>query len=184
MDDDDTSENRGRRHRGTAGLPRAVSVSVKKSRPNILDVRDSEATIEQFDRPRTRGDCEPGGPHAMRPCPFVSCKHHLYLDVSIDTGTLKLNFPDLQPWELQKSCALDIADESGHTLEEVGAIMRLTRERARQIEVKALVKMKLLDPAATGSHDYNHPDPEKVRREFAAKASRKRRVPYRRRLVG
>jgi hypothetical protein len=80
----------------------------------------------------------------MRPCPFVSCKHHLYLDVSARTGAIKLNFPDLEVWEMTESCALDVADRAGATLEEVGAIMNLTRERIRQVEVKALAKLEAL----------------------------------------
>jgi hypothetical protein len=81
----------------------------------------------------------------IRPCPFVSCKHHLYLDVSSRTGAIKLNFPDLEVWEMNETCALDIADRGGTTLEEVGAIMNLTRERIRQVEVKALAKLDALE---------------------------------------
>src|SRR5690606_23138821 len=77
-----------------------------------------------------------------RPCPYISCKHHLYVDVSPRTGAIKLNFPDLEVWELAESCALDIADRGGTTLEDVGAIMNLTRERIRQVEVKALAKLE------------------------------------------
>jgi hypothetical protein len=80
----------------------------------------------------------------MRPCPFVSCQHHLYLDVSARTGAIKLNFPDLEVWEMTESCALDVADRGGTTLEEVGAIMNLTRERIRQVEVKGLAKLAAL----------------------------------------
>ena len=29
-----------------------------------------------------------------RPCPWVACKHHLYLDVNPETGSIKMNFPD------------------------------------------------------------------------------------------
>src|SRR4029453_4176140 len=81
---------------------------------------------------------------AMRPCPYVSCKHHLYVDVSPRTGAIKLNFPDLEVWEMAESCALDIADRGGTTLEDVGAIMNLTRERIRQGEVKAPAKLEAL----------------------------------------
>jgi hypothetical protein len=42
---------------------------------------------------------------------------------------------------MSETCALDIADRGGTTLEEVGAIMNLTRERIRQVEVKGLAKM-------------------------------------------
>jgi hypothetical protein len=66
------------------------------------------------------------------------------VDVSPRTGAIKLNFPDLEVWELTESCALDIADHGGTTLEDVGAIMNLTRERIRQVEVKALAKLEAL----------------------------------------
>jgi len=61
----------------------------------------------------------------------------LYLDVNERTGSIKLNFPDLEVWELPETCALDIADRGGITLEEVGEIMNLTRERIRQLETAA-----------------------------------------------
>lgn len=73
-----------------------------------------------------------------RPCPYAGCQYHLYLDVSLDTGSIKLNFPDLEVWEMGESCALDIADRGGMTLEDVGQIMNLTRERIRQLEVMVL----------------------------------------------
>lgn len=91
---------------------------------------------EDAERPATRGECA-GGP---RPCPFVSCEHHLYLDVSA-AGGIKLNFPDLAPEELTESCALDVADRGGLPLEAVGAVLRITRERIRQIEEAACRKL-------------------------------------------
>jgi hypothetical protein len=66
------------------------------------------------------------------------------LDVSARTGAIKLNFPDLEVWEMNETCALDVADRGGATLEEVGAIMNLTRERIRQVEVKGLAKLQAL----------------------------------------
>ena len=104
----------------------------------ILSEED-ERTLEEAARPATREDCLNG----PRPCPFVGCKHHLYLDVSRH-GSIKVNFPDLEPWELAESCALDVADRGGLTLDEVGVVMNLTRERIRQVEVKALAKMEAL----------------------------------------
>ncbi|MBN1209346.1 MAG: DNA-binding protein [Myxococcaceae bacterium] len=89
-------------------------------------------------RPRTRADCVNGG----RPCLFVSCKHNLYLDVNPETGSIKLNFPDKEIWELEHTCALDVAEKGGITLEEVGEIMNLTRERIRQVETRGLMKLR------------------------------------------
>jgi len=89
-------------------------------------------------RPRTRADCLNG----PRPCLFVSCKHNLYLDVNPETGSIKLNFPDKEIWELEQTCALDVAEKGGITLEEVGEIMNLTRERIRQVETRGLAKLR------------------------------------------
>ena len=77
-----------------------------------------------------------------RPCLYVSCKHHLYLDVNPETGSIKINFPDKEPWELGETCALDVAERGGITLEEVGVILNLTRERIRQVEVAGLGKLR------------------------------------------
>ena len=61
------------------------------------------------------------------------------------TGTIKINFPDLEVWEMRVTCALDIADNGGMRLEDVGVLMNVTRERARQIEIQALAKLELID---------------------------------------
>ena len=91
-----------------------------------------------YRRPQNRSECAAG----PRPCPFVACKHHLYLDINPRTGSIKINFPDLEPWELQHTCALDVADNGGLTLEEIGLITNLTRERVRQVEVRGLLTLK------------------------------------------
>jgi hypothetical protein len=93
-----------------------------------------------FDRPRTRGDCATGGSHENRPCPWVSCRHHLAIEVD-PRGALTLNFPDTEVWEMPDTCSLDVADRGGVTLEEVGKILNRTRERIRQIETHGLERM-------------------------------------------
>lgn len=109
-----------------------------KKRGELLEVIESA-------KPRTREEC-----HKMaRPCLYVSCRHHLYLDVNEETGSVKLNFPDKEIWELEETCALDVAENGGVTLEEAGQIMNLTRERIRQIEISGMKKLGL----ATGSED-------------------------------
>ena len=94
--------------------------------------------IVDYERPAHRMECR----DAERPCLFVSCRYHLYLDVNPVTGSIKLNFPDKEVWELSETCALDVAERGGITLEEVGEIMNLTRERIRQVEVSGLGKLK------------------------------------------
>lgn len=134
-------QRRSRRKRDV----RARTISVKRMTKRELEIGRLLYPETDYWKPKTRADCK-GGP---RPCPFISCKHHLYVDVSPRTGAIKLNFPDLEVWELSESCALDIADHGGTTLEDVGAIMNLTRERIRQVEVKALAKLEALSDMDT-----------------------------------
>jgi hypothetical protein len=130
-------QRRSRRKRAI----RAKTISVKRMTKRELELgRLLYPEVNDIERPRIRAECA----DAPRPCPFVSCKHHLYLDVSSRTGAIKLNFPDLEVWEMSETCALDVADRGGTTLEEVGAIMNLTRERIRQVEVKGLAKLAAL----------------------------------------
>lgn len=130
-------QRRSRRKRDV----RARTISVKRMTKRELELgRMLYPDVEDVVKPKQRIECAEG----ERPCPFVSCKHHLYLDVSARTGAIKLNFPDLEVWEMTETCALDVADRGGTTLEEVGAIMNLTRERIRQVEVKGLAKLQAL----------------------------------------
>jgi hypothetical protein len=91
--------------------------------------------------PRTRAECV----DAERPCPWIRCRHHLYLEVA--PGGLVVNFPDRELEDLPDTCALDVAARGDHTLEEVAQRLNVTRERVRQIEVTALAKLRL--PALT-----------------------------------
>ena len=129
-------QRRSRRKRSV----RARTISVQRMSRREFEVLRRRNREMSWSRPVERASCADG----PRPCPHVSCRHHLYLDVSPKTGAIKLNFPDLEVWELAVSCALDVADQGGTTLEEVGAIMNLTRERIRQLELKALSRLETL----------------------------------------
>ncbi len=89
-------------------------------------------------RPTTRGECA----SVPRPCPFVSCRHHLYLDVNY--GRIKLNFPDKEVDELEHSCSLDEAESGPMTLSEVSKRTGVTKERVRQVEEMALYNLSPL----------------------------------------
>jgi hypothetical protein len=115
--------------------PRAFTYNTEALRTQIRKERDItpiEVASWQAERPRTRGDCV----DMPRPCPFISCRHHLAIEVNEDNGSLKALYPHLRIIEdpegdglqrLQDSvgtCSLDIVDRVS-IAEGVGGIMRL-----------------------------------------------------------
>jgi len=123
--------------------------------------------LEIYERPRVRRDCEPctvcqavrdeeipytsslpcghTGDEVIwhsRPCIFVGCRPNLYLDVT-ENGSLKLTRPELEPEDMRasRSCVLDVASQGPLTLDEVGHSLDVSRERIRQLEVKALADL-------------------------------------------
>lgn len=155
---EDEAEDEGITAEETSGEPPELSRKVRRrrrrTRPRSKTIAMKRLTREELrvgallyppvdePRPTTREECR----GEARPCPWVACKFHLYLDVNPETGSIKLNFPDLEPWELPHTCSLDVAERGGITLEEVGEIMNLTRERIRQVEVRGLIKLKMASP--------------------------------------
>ena len=114
---------------------RAQTIHRRSLSKRRLAVLQAEAGEHPGGRPRTRGECP-----TERPCPWVSCRHHLYLDIQPRTGGIKLNFPDIGVEDMIESCSLDVADRGGATLEAAGAMLNITRERLRQLEVMALAR--------------------------------------------
>jgi hypothetical protein len=143
---------------------RARTLSRKQMAREHRKMRARGEMIEVVDywRPQSRDECLT----MPRPCLYVSCRHHLYLDVNPDTGSVKLNFPDKEIWELEDTCSLDVADRGGITLEEVGVIMNLTRERIRQVEVRGLQKLKEVPEDDGGLDVYIDWDPYDPSQDF------------------
>jgi len=157
--DDETADDAEAGITAEGELPPSVSRKVRRrrrrTRPRSKTIAMKRLTREELrhgalmyppvdiPRPTSRAECS----EEIRPCPWVACKHHLYLDINPETGSIKINFPDLEPWELKHTCALDVAERGGITLEEVGEIMNLTRERIRQVEVRGLLKLKMGSPS-------------------------------------
>lgn len=107
------------RYLSTVSLLKLASRSSNKVREEELAKRDDIDEVKQeydLTPPIVRSDCE----DYLRPCPW-ECRYRLSTD-------------------FKTNCALDIADANpdGMTLEEVGELFNLTRERIRQIEAKAL----------------------------------------------
>lgn len=112
-----------------------------------------EEAPRDYWRPSTRADCKDG----VRPCPFVSCRHHLFLDVK-PNGNIRLNFPHLEPSQLLDSCSLDVSDEGSHSLMRVGDALGVTREMVRQMEAKILRSLPI-DRAGRGLEEQPEPRP-------------------------
>jgi hypothetical protein len=130
------------RPRQRRSRPRSKTIAIKRITREDLRVGALMYPPVDEQRPRTRGECRDG----LRPCPWVGCKYSLYLDVNPETGSIKINFPDVEPDDLAESCALDVAERGAITLEEVGLVTNLTRERVRQVETRGLLKL-LATPA-------------------------------------
>lgn len=137
-------QRQGKRHGVTLKLDRCYE------RNQVLGLMQTEYAPEreyaEKHRPKKREECEGGA----RPCPWVSCHYHLATDTTAN-GSIKLNFPNLKPGDelpeidfdsMLETCALDVADEEGRTLEEVGVYINLTRTRIQQCEKTALIKME------------------------------------------
>ncbi len=141
----------------------SVTIPIRKPRRHMSAIFRTDLRTDHW-RPTNRSECIDG----PRPCPYVGCKYHLFLDVSW-SGSIIVNWPaavddadgpDLSM--LGETCALDVADRGGLTLEDVGACMNLTRERVRQIEILAESRFRRRlrdfighDPGAREDHGYN-----------------------------
>ena len=136
---EEDEDSRSRRNRA-----RARTISIRRLSKTELNLGKQLYPEVDYWKPQARSECA----DMERPCPFVSCKYHLYIDVHPVRGSIKVNFPDVEVWEMTETCALDIADRGGITLEEVGEIMNLTRERVRQVETAGLAKLQALEDVA------------------------------------
>jgi len=133
-------KTRKRTRRKRRSRARARTISIRRLSKTELNRGRMLYPETDYWKPKMRTDCV----DMERPCPYVSCKYHLYIDVHPVRGSIKVNFPDLEVWEMTETCALDVADRGGITLEEVGEIMNLTRERVRQVETAGLGKLSAM----------------------------------------
>lgn len=103
-------------------------------------------------KPTTRRGCPEPGPSGWRECPWASCRHHLYLDISA-SGKLRLHprahrLDAAEMAKRQPVCSLDVAAYDGASREDVGRLMGLSRPEVRAIEQRALRKIMTGDAAA------------------------------------
>jgi len=91
-------------------------------------------------RPRYRAECVDG----PRPCPWVGCRYHLYLDVEIDDDghpRIVRNQPG-HPLPTDPSCALDVAEAGAHEAEDIAAILGTSPEEI-DATLRRLHRLKL-----------------------------------------
>lgn len=132
-----------RTSRSFLDTPRSRTEGARElSRVVRLPVVDYPTDVE---RPKTRGDCVDG----PRPCPWVSCRHHLAIEVTRSAlanesspDSVKFIFPGVELEDMNDTCSLDVADAGGVSLDAAALTMNVTRERLRQIESKALARIR------------------------------------------
>jgi len=144
-----------------------MSAEVKRQYVDDDELRDMVVELPVI-RPQVRSDCEPcavcqavrDGKLVMlsplpcghkddeviwhsRPCVLVGCRQNLYLDIT-DNGSIKMTRPELEPEEMleERSCVIDVANNGPLTLDDTGHVLDVSRERIRQLEVKALQQFK------------------------------------------
>ena len=104
-------------------------------------------------RPHTRGDCLPGGCNEERPCPWVTCKWHLWPPVAAKSnGEVRLAVvPDIDSLplvRLNNSCALDVADRAAtrevpYSSAELAEILGCTPQNVRNAAARAMHKLRM-----------------------------------------
>jgi len=82
----------------------------------------------------TRADCK----DLPRPCPHTACRYHMTNEAPAGVG-----HPNSRTHKADV-CVADLLDAEPHphTLDEIGELFGVTRERIRQIQAKALRKLK------------------------------------------
>lgn len=132
---------------------RARTVRVDRVRVTLLRSDRAETADYLQPIPRTWGECQERAlGTATNPCAHLRCRYNLLIDVDPHTGSYKITWPDLAEGAYtdeyralpEHTCALREAERGGMALDEVGAMMNVTRERVRQIETNGLVKLRRL----------------------------------------
>ena len=98
-------------------------------------------------RPCTRADCV----HGPRPCPWIGCRYHLFDEIAPRLLRVPRDTLGLEPDErllnvlfgMEYSCSLDWAQKGPNTLDNIGKMFGVTRERIRQIQDMGLKKLKV-----------------------------------------
>lgn len=93
------------------------------------------------DLPRTRRECPQG------PCHHVACRFHLWTDRVMDRDGAVVDLRETVLFgNRQHTCVLREIARGAKTLEAIGSLLDVSRERVRQIEAEALARLRDADP--------------------------------------
>ena len=117
-----------------------------------------DSTSPSHWRPRTRADCA----EVPRPCPYVGCRHNLALEVRGDSESihragvrslsLRASAARVEEWSdaavlalshMEETCSIDVSEGGPVSLDKVGEILGISRERVRQIDKFARARLKV-----------------------------------------
>jgi hypothetical protein len=139
----------------------------KISKPKSLGRRASKAERADWEvplrlpiYPATRGDCM----DKTRPCVRYLCRYNLRFDVNLETGIPKDLYPGVDPDNAADTCALDVAERGGHTLQELGDLMSIVLEHARYEERQAILEFTAKWNAFFNSGPYEEFEEEEIMR--------------------
>lgn len=102
-----------------------------------LETTNADTKMSRPIAPQARADCR-GGP---RPCPFVSCKFHLFLLVDPKKSTVSHRVEAADIWEMPFTCALDIAEMGGGEFRRVSRVLNLSEEYTLALHNAAVGKI-------------------------------------------
>ncbi len=160
---------------------------VKVGPDDVASHRGDAPEYEGRQLPDTRAECLPGGAAHYRPCPFVSCRHHLYLE-SRSRNRVLLNFPAFEWDQIPETCALDAADRGPMTLYGIARRLNITRDAVRQtMESRVFVRLRDEKVVQAMHEDLGRPvtadaaDPTQIRHHEAVQDARKERREQKRR---
>ena len=102
-------------------------------------LRAEPSQMTRIPAPQTRGDCVDG----PRPCQWINCRYSLVGEKGTAERGKAYHFNtgdhDAPLDALAETCALDVADKGTHTLDEVAALLGVSRQRVQQISERAFV---------------------------------------------
>lgn len=89
-------------------------------------------------------DCRPGMPGAIRPCPWVSCKHNLAVTRNA-SGSIKIDHGHTDLELLEETCVIDVTAKGAQTQETVARLLGITTDwvRAAERDIRASLVRKV-----------------------------------------